>query len=156
MLYVFDTNCFVVASGYYPARFPSFWEHFDASVAEGLVLSVREVRNELERILSASWLLDWVQERPFLFPAPSSDEAAFVAEIFAVPHFQSLVGERQRLKGSPVADPFLVASAKIRGGCVVTEEKRKPNAARIPNVCDHFDVPCTNLEGFMERNDWSF
>jgi Domain of unknown function (DUF4411) len=80
----------------------------------------------------------------------------FVATIFSVPHFKYLVGQRQILKGMPVADPFVVAAAKIRGACVVTEEKLKKNAARIPNVCEHFDVLYTNMEGFMEDEGWQF
>ena len=79
-----------------------------------------------------------------------------VAEIFGLRHFQNLVGERPRLTGKPVADPFVIASARVRRGCVVTEEALKKNAAGIPNVCDHFSIPWTNLEGFMERHDWRF
>jgi hypothetical protein len=56
----------------------------------------------------------------------------------------------------PVADPFVIACAKIRGGTVVTEERLKPNAARIPNICQHFGIPCTNLEGFMQLMGWNF
>jgi len=52
-----------------------------------------------------------------------------------------LVTETQRLKGQPVADPFVIASAKVRGGAVVTEELKREHAAKIPNVCQHFDVP---------------
>jgi len=44
----------------------------------------------------------------------------------------------------------------VREGCVVTEEGHKLNAAKIPNVCKHFGVACTNVEGFMDRNDWQF
>ncbi|MCZ6821218.1 MAG: DUF4411 family protein [Calditrichaeota bacterium] len=65
-------------------------------------------------------------------------------------------GWKQRLKGTPVADPFVIASARIRQACVVTEEGKKKNAARIPNVCEYFGVDCTNLEGFMERERWRF
>ena len=32
----------------------------------------------------------------------------------------------------------------------------KKNAAKIPNVCEHFGVHCTNVEGFMERESWTF
>jgi hypothetical protein len=39
---------------------------------------------------------------------------------------------------------------------VVTEEEKKANAARIPNVCEYFGVNCVNLEGFMERKGWAF
>ena len=81
---------------------------------------------------------------------------SFVAQVFQVPEFQTLVRRKQILSGSPAADPFVIAAAHVRGGCVVTEENRRENAIRIPNVCDHFGVDCTNIEGFMERENWRY
>ncbi len=46
---------------------------------------------------------------------------------------------------------MIIACAKIQGGTVVTEEQLKPNAAKIPNVCEHFKIPCINLETFMHH-----
>ena len=66
------------------------------------------------------------------------------------------IGAKQRLLGMPVADPFVIACAKIRNGTVVTEERWKANAAKIPNVCKHFEVPCIDLEAFMNQLGWSF
>jgi hypothetical protein len=40
---------------------------------------------------------------------PTGQEMEHVAEIFKVPHFRQLIGQKQQLKGLPVADPFLVA-----------------------------------------------
>ena len=51
----------------------------------------------------------------------------------------------------PVADPFVIALAKVRDGCVVTEETMRPNAAKVPNVCEHFGIEYTNVEGFMNK-----
>ena len=79
-----------------------------------------------------------------------------MAQILAVRHFQSLINEKARMSGSPVADPFVVASAMTRRGVVVTEERKPENGARIPNVCEHFGVACVNLEGLMEREGWTF
>lgn len=156
MLYVFDTNSFRVLENYYPERFPTFWNNFDEAVEIGAVVSVREVYNEMERHTRATWLMDWAKEHRSSFLTPTSDEMQFVAEIFRVPHFGTLVGESQRLQGSPVADPFLIACAGVREGCVITEEAFKPKAAKIPNVCQHFGVECTNVEGFLDRMGWQF
>lgn len=78
------------------------------------------------------------------------------ATIFSVRHFLNLVEEKKRLTGRPVADPFLIACAKVRGWSVVTEEKLKPHAAKIPNVCEHFNVRWTNVEGFLKSRGWTF
>lgn len=44
----------------------------------------------------------------------------------------------------------------LENGCVVTTEKHTPNAAKIPNVCEYFQVEWTDLEGFMESEQWRF
>ena len=117
---------------------------------------MREARRELDSHTRHSHLSDWIKHHGDIFLPPSLAEMRFVSEIFSVPHFQALVSERSRLADRPCADPFIIAKAKFIDGCVVTEEKRKPNAAKIPNVCEHFGVDFTNLQGFMEREGWTF
>lgn len=156
MVYIFDTNSFIVISHYFPERFPTFWKQLDDYILGGRILSVREVFNELNNNSSKPHLLEWMKKNKDIFLIPSHSEMTFVNSIFQVPHFQYLVSAKQRLKGTPVADPFVIASAKIKGACVVTEEYKKKNAARIPNICDHFEIDCTNIEGFMRMESWEF
>ena len=156
MIYVFDSSTLIdLFSHYYKERFPSLWENFDTLVSEGRIISVREVRKELEE--REDKLADWVKNHHEQFLTPTTDEFKFVREIFKIPHFQALVRKKEQLQGKPVADPFVIAKAKlIDNGCVVTEEFMKPKAARIPNICRHFDISCFNLESFMENEKWSF
>ena len=156
MAYVFDTSSFSVLGNYYPERFPSFWEKFDQAVTAGTIISVREVRRELDFYIPYPHLSDWVKDHGDIFLPPSPAETRFVSEIFSVPHFLTLVNQKSLLEGRPCADPFIIAKAEVINGCVVTEEKLAPNASKIPNVCDHFGVDCTNLQGFMEREHWMF
>ena len=155
MIYVFDTNSFRVLSHYFPEIFPTVWENINLMVNNGQFISVREVYNELKRE-SNSLIIDWAKENKKIFLTPTPEEMIFVSQIFAVPHFQNLVTNKQILKGTPVADPFIIAAAKVKEGCVVTEEVFKPNAAKIPNVCQHFNIDCTNVRGFMQREEWRF
>lgn len=156
MIYVFDSCAFIhLFTYYYPDRFPSLWESFDALVSEHRIISVREVKNELEE--HSGRLSDWVRDHYKLFLVPEGSEFEFVTSIFRISHFQALIRQQERLQGKPVADPFVVAKArKLEEGCVVTQESNKPNGARIPNVCEHFDIPCMNLEKFMENEKWRF
>ena len=72
-----------------------------------------------------------------------------------IPHFQSMVGQAAQLRGTPVADPWIIAQAKTLEGCVVTEEaKNKPNAAKIPNVCSRFGIDCISVQELLKRQDW--
>ena len=155
MAYVFDTNSFSVIGNYYPEQFPTLWKKFNQAVAIGKIISVKEVQQELESQIHPP-LSDWVKNHKGIFMPPSATETRFVAHIFSVRHFQTLVRAQSLLAGNPCADPFVIAKAEFVHGCVVTEEALKPNAAKIPNVCKHFGIDCTNLKGFMEREGWTF
>jgi hypothetical protein len=103
-----------------------------------------------------SWLWNWMKQNRRIFSIPDAEQTAFISEIFKIQHFQTLIGMKQQLIGKPVADPFVIACAHVLKGCVVTEEREKPNAAKIPNVCSHFGIECTNLEGYLSRKSWTF
>lgn len=156
MIYIFDTCSLSNLKHFYPGVFKSVWAGLDDLYKMGRFVSTREVWNELQRGNPDQHVNDWLKDRKELFKTPTTAELIFVSDIFKVPHFQGLIGQKQRLKGTPVADPFVIACAKIHGGTVVTEEELKPNAAKIPNVCDHFSVPCINLNDFMHQEGWSF
>jgi hypothetical protein len=156
MTYVFDSNSFIVLGHYFPTRFPSFWERFDACVSDGRILSVKEVLRELDNKNTRPHLLDWVAANRRIFLTPSSQETDFVREIFSNCQYQTMIKQEKVLTGGPAADPFVIALAKIRVACVVTEETKKDGAVRIPTVCECYGIDCTNLEGFMIREGWVF
>jgi hypothetical protein len=155
MIYVFDSSPLIdLFRHFYPQRFPSLWANFKTLVSAKKIISVREVFNELKG--HEDRLAEWAKIHRDFFLQPASDELGFVSKIFKVTHFQTLIKKKERLQGSPVADPFVIAKAKALEGCVVTQEKLKNNAAKIPNVCEHFNIPCIDLEGFMEKENWKF
>lgn len=156
MIYVFDTSSLSKLKHFFPGVFKSVWTGLDALVLSGHLISTREVWNEIERGDVDAHTNQWLKQRKQIFTTPTGPELQFVAQIFQTRHFQALIGEKQRLTGTPVADPFVIACAKVRGGTVVTEERLKPQAAKIPNVCEHFSVPCMDLETFMQQQGWSF
>ena len=155
MIYVFDSSPLIdLFRHFYPQRFPSLWANFKTLVSAKKIISVREVFNEVKG--HEDRLAEWAKIHRDFFLQPASDELGFVSEIFKVTHFQTLIKKKERLQGNPVADPFVIAKAKALEGCVVTQEKLKDNAAKIPNVCEHFNIPCIDLEGFMEKENWKF
>ena len=155
MIYFVDTSSFRELERYYPDVFLTFWTLFQADVDARLILSVREVWRELQASPETS-VTAWAKANQSIFQQPTAAEAAFVGRIFAVPHFGQLISATARLRGDPVADPFLIAAAHAHGGTVVTQERPKPNGAKIPNVCAHFGIACTNFEGFLKAKGWSF
>lgn len=165
MIYVFDTSSLHALQHFYPAVFKSIWVGLNSLVGKGVLISTREVWNELEGQNVSADVKAWAKRNKQIFGTPDGSELQFVAQIFKVPHFGGLIGKQQQLRGMPVADPFVIACAKVHQGTVVTEEgwlrtsntlTPKPNAAKIPNVCQHFSVPCVDLETFMQQQGWSF
>jgi hypothetical protein len=156
MKYVFDSGPLIdLFRHYYLSRFPTLWDQFHALVLEGDLISVREVYNEINSQEDA--LTSWAkEEKNKLFLEPTIEEFQFVSDIFKVKHFQAMIRKKKRLQGKPVADPFVIARAKVLNCQVVTTEKFSENSAKIPNVCKHFSVQCINLEGFMEQEGWTF
>ena len=165
MIYVFDTSSLRALQHFFPSVFPSIWTDINALVNAQQLISTREVWRELNNQAVSADVLNWAKQNKMLFKTPTNDELHFVAEIFKVKHFQGLIDAQARLKGNPVADPFVIVCARVCNGTVVTEEgwnpttnpiTPKPNAAKIPNVCTHFKIPCVNLETFMHRQNWTF
>lgn len=155
--YVFDSSTLIdLFTNFYESRFPTLWSSFYQMIAEGRMVSVREVFQEITGSRQTDRLSTWAKDHRDIFQQPTEAETSFITEIFAVQHFQAMISQKSLLKGSPVADPFVIAKARHIGGCVVAQEDFKPNAARIPNVCHHFGIECTDLEGFMEKENWIF
>tara|TARA_R110000787_G_scaffold249816_8_gene355431 strand:+ start:1744 stop:2211 length:468 start_codon:yes stop_codon:yes gene_type:complete len=155
-MYVLDTNVISnLHKNYYRKRFVSLWEAFDQLVADGKITSTREAYHELHNGVPGADT-EWATTNAKIFTTPDANEGAFVAKIYAVPHFQANIEKQKLIKGGRNADAFIIARAHAIGGTVVTMERFKPNAVKIPNICEHFKVPYLDLEGFMEAEGWEF
>ncbi|QIO55166.1 DUF4411 family protein (plasmid) [Rhizobium leguminosarum bv. trifolii] len=155
-MYVFDTSpVSTLFKNYYRSRFPSLWSLFDEMVADGRIVSTREVGREIaDGPVEAA--RSWATDNQHIFTVPVADEGAFVGKIFSVSHFHQNIEQQKLLKGGKLADPFVIAKAAVMGFTVVTVEAYKENSAKLPNICEHFGVPCLDLERFMEEEGWTF
>ena len=156
MSYVFDNSPLsALFKNYYRGVFRTLWQDLDTLVADGQILSTREVLREIEDS-SIDTMRTWADQNKALFATPTAEEGAFVGRIYQVTHFQQNIELKKLLKGGRNADPFVIARAAVTGSTVVTMEQRKDNAAKIPNICEHFEIPCMTLEEFMQAEDWNF
>jgi hypothetical protein len=156
MSYVFDNSPLsALFRNYYRSTFRGLWERFDRLVAGGRIVSTREALREIEDGGPDS-LLEWAAQHHDLFTTPTAAEGEFVARIYRVAHFQLNIEQQKLLKGGKNADPFVVAKAAVENRTVVTMETLRPNAARIPNICEHFGIRCLSLEEFMQEEGWTF
>lgn len=157
MIYVFDTSPLsVLFKHYYRGRFPTLWLQFEGMVRARSALSVREVRAELLDSQVEDRVKKWAANFPDFFTTPTTIEALFLNKIYSVHHFQQNIGRKKLLAGGKNADSFVIAKANAVDGTVVTLEKRTQTGARIPDICDHFEIPCISLEKFMEDAGWRF
>jgi len=155
MVYVLDTSFIIrLHENYYRETFASLWERFDAMLAAGQFTSTREVKRELEEQNDAA--TEWAEANSELFATPTAGEGKFVTGIYAVKHFQQNIETKKILKGGKNADPFVIARAAAVKGTVLTMEQTKPHAAKIPNICEHFKLPCMDMRQFMVAEKWKF
>ena len=127
----------------------------EETIAEGRITSTREVLRELH-LFQKYDLQQWAIVQDFLFRPPTAAEAAFVRKIFGFPKFQDNLEYKKLMNGGYNADTFVVARAKLLKGTVVTQESKPPHGARIPNICEHFDIPCIKLDDLMQQENWIF
>lgn len=138
--------------------FEDIWEPWSKCMIDGKIVSVDEVYREL-----AVWktskeednVSKWLKAHKTCFLKPTNDEGFIMREIFAHKKFREGIKERSLRQGSPEADAFLVAKAKILKGIVVTAESdSKPNSEKIPNIAVEMGVPYMKIDDFykMLRN----
>ena len=150
--YVVDTNVFIQLRQYPQEVFVSLWQALEECVEAEVITSVDEVLKELKK--SDGTITKWAKARRGMFTKPSLEEQRIVFDIVA--RFPDVIKKKNLLLGIPEADPFLIAKALVKGYTVMTLERKKPNAAKIPNICEHYEVPYISLFDFFARQGWRF
>jgi hypothetical protein len=150
--YVFDTGPFIDLKNYPHDVFATLWTNFDQLIRNGHIISSTEVLRELHAYDDG--MAEWANANRRIFVRPSVDEQAEVRAILR--KHPELIRQEAILLGKPQADPFVIALAKIHSCPLVHNEKFKPNAHRIPNVCKDFGVAEISLFEFFKREGWKF
>ncbi|MYL23678.1 DUF4411 family protein [Halomonas alkaliantarctica] len=160
MMYLLDANTYIQAKNlHYQMGFcPAYWSWLDLQYKNSLLASIQTVYEELadgDDVLS-----EWVKDRKEHFLPVSRDE---IQDQFS--HVAQYVAELKGKKPEFVAeflakaDPWLVATAAVIGGTVVTHEVPVPeNSAKvkIPNICGAFGVPYITTFQLLNRLDAKF
>ena len=155
--YIYSLDTSVLVNGwrktYSPDVFPALWKKFDKLIADGRVFAIDEVLRELSK--QDDEILAWAKDREHMFVRIDSDGEIQVAVTEILFRFPRLVDTS---KSRSIADPFVIALAKVRGYTVVTEEKvggtiEKP---KIPFVCQEMDIRCINFLQLLREQGWVF
>lgn len=133
--------------------FNNMWNKFEFMIESGEVIFVKESFRELDlQIKDKAEEKKWILKYKKFFLAPNNDECNLVSEIYKNKNFQYNIRQKNILKGRPVADAFIVAKAKIIGSesIVVSNETYSPNAAKIPNICEAFEINYIHYKDFVK------
>lgn len=161
MNFLLDANTLIEAKNrYYQMTIcPGFWEWLNLGHDAGILRSVASVGAELRR--GNDELAQWAKDHAALFQ-PESDlqtQTAFseVAQYLATQTSLMKAGALEEFLGG--ADPWLIAKARATGASVVTHERLNMQNHKkflIPNVCQHFEVPCLDTFELLNRLEARF
>jgi len=143
--YVLDTSALIDLKNEYPEKsFPSLWMKFNALCEVDLIISAREVRKEIEE--GSDQLPAWVKARPSMFLAPTPEEARLVGSLQAqYPNWVDPTGTK------PMADPFVLAMAKVRGIPLISHDKK-----HLLHVARKMNVECIRIPQLIALQGWQF
>ncbi len=150
--YIFDSGPFIDMKQYPNDVFTTLWDNFFIMLQEGQIISSSEVLRELKDYDDEIGYL--AKSNSHIFVKPTIEEQTFVQEVLA--RFPELLKRKNILAGKPIADPFVIAQARIHDCILVHAEKHTPNSHRIPGVCKHYGVKEMSLFDFFREEKWKF
>lgn len=151
MIFIVDTNIFSKTFKNLDMEvFDDIWNPLQKLIDLELLISVDEVFYELDAFFGTKDIeMNWLKKNRKIFQKLTNEEALIVCKIFMLNKFREGIKEKSLRNGTPEADAFLVAKAKVNNGILVTDESdEKPHSEKIPNICSHFNVP------YMKKNDF--
>lgn len=144
---------------YPPDIFPTLWDKIQNLVDTQVLVSTEEVLMEI--LAGDDELCIWAKKQTDFFLPLDNEIQLAVAEILVDP-INSKVLDKKKV-GKTEADIFVIATAKVYGLKVVSNEKYVqpidvPNARKIgiPNVCQNLNIPHLTFLEFLKEQNWRF
>jgi hypothetical protein len=158
---VFDASSMIYAWDNYPiGQFPGLWEWMAEQINEKELAIPRVAFEEVKH--KTPECAEWLRENEINLLDSNSNE--ILQEAMRIKGLLGIVGDNYRAKGVDENDLFIIATAKLHGGEVVSDEARQaappkdPGKKKIPAVCSMsgVDVPCINFIEFLRRSEEVF
>jgi hypothetical protein len=150
--YIFDANIFINLQRRQPLDiYPSVWEKVSSLMRDGVIISSREVFDEITE--SDDDLSKWAKAR---------EESFLPSDVAIQTGVRKILKEHRGLveggKKKNNADPFVVALAQITGCSLVTEEvhSNNPQTPKLPDVCEIYGVTYLDFVGFQREMRMAF
>lgn len=160
MRYLLDTNTFIEAKNryYHFDVCPGFWDWLARLGEKQSILSVQPVKKELQQ--GNDELAKWVKDLPNTYfldlDIPVQRKYKSIVE-YVMNHTGFSLTEKSNFLAK--ADPWLIATAIRSHSTIITHEKAVGNNSKkikIPNLCNHFKVPCLNIFELLQKEKVKF
>ena len=148
-IYVIDACALIDAAKEYnmsKKTFSPIWEAFDELIRNGQLITSIEIQDELKD----DDLIIWLKEHKEFFVPLTKEIQEQVFDVLK--KYPTLI--KMKSSSNSNGDPFLVATAIVNNGCIVTNERsgdEKTGDFHIPNVCKGFDIPFMDLHSFIDK-----
>lgn len=146
-VYVIDACALIDAAKEYnmsKKTFSPIWEAFDELIRNGQLITSTEIQDELKD----DDLIAWSKKHKEFFEPLTKEIQEQVFDVLK--KYPTLI--KMKSSSNSNGDPFLVATAIVNNGCIITNERpgdEKTGDYHIPNVCKGFDIPYMNLHAFI-------
>lgn len=146
-VYVIDACALIDAAKEYNMSKKTFlpiWEAFDELIRNGQLITSTEIQDELKD----DDLIAWSKKHKEFFVPLTKEIQEQVFDVLK--KYPTLI--KMKSSSNSNGDPFLVATAIVNNGCIITNERpgdEKTGDYHIPNVCKGFDIPYMNLHAFI-------
>ena len=147
-IYVMDACALIDAAKEYKMSkktFSPIWEVFDDLINSGQLITSSEIHDELKD----DDLIAWAKTHKDFFVPLSKEIQEQVSVVLS--KYPTLI--KMKSSSNSNGDPFLVATAIVNNGCIVTNERwgdEKTGDYHIPNVCKGFDITYMDLHTFLD------
>lgn len=142
--YIIDACALIDAAKNYnmsKKAFKHIWESFEELIKSKQLISSSEILDELKD----DDISKWAKNNKDSFLPLTKEVQEKTTEILK--QFPNII--KISTKGSSNADPFLIATAILEQGTIVTNEGKKSNS--IPYVCEILNIPYMSLNSFLDE-----
>lgn len=156
---VFDASSMIYAWDNYPAnQFPGLWEWLADQIADNTLVMPRVAFDEVEH--KTPECAEWLRENGLRLLETGN---SVMREAMRIKGLVGISGDNYH-DGVGENDLFIIATAKLHGGELVSDERRQPNLPKdsrrfkIPAVCAMAEVavPCMNFIEFLKESNAVF
>lgn len=144
--YVVDASALINLYHNYPIQkitFEQVWQEIGKLFEEGKIISSSEIFEEIKD----EKLKEWIQQYKSSFIELDRNTQLKVTEILN--KFPQMINIYNPKKSSSNGDPFLIATAMIKNGIIVTDEGNGNN--KIPAICKCFEIKTINSQQFINN-----